>query len=323
VQRIGKRVLITAAFAFAVIPLLSQTTPPAQKPSFDVVSIKPSAPPQGGRGLRGGGVRGDKLLLTGANLRMLLQQGYQRPSAAGPGGQLQIIGGPGWIDSDLYDVQATANCSGGPLSREQVQLMIQSMLENRFQLKAHIEARDLPIYNMVVAKDGPKLKASADQTPTVLPAGLGPAQPCSPAGPLPPAPPPPGTPPPANFVVPRGGFRISFNGAGFTLEAASVPLGNIITTLQNIAGRPIVDKTGLKGLFDFKLQFSSEGLSGPGIPLGPPPPDPQGAVGAPAAAADPAPSLFSAIQDLGLRLESAKGPVEVLVIESVQKPTEN
>jgi uncharacterized protein (TIGR03435 family) len=91
--------------------------------------------------------------------------------------------------------------------------------------------------------------------------------------------------------------------------------GEISTTLQSWAGRPIVDKTALSGLFDFKLQFSPEGLSG--VPVPPPGIGPAGPVGAPAAAADPVPSLFTAIQELGLRLESAKGPVEVLVIDSV------
>jgi uncharacterized protein (TIGR03435 family) len=88
-----------------------------------------------------------------------------------------------------------------------------------------------------------------------------------------------------------------------------------------------VDKTGLEGLFDFELTFSQEGLSSPfgrGLPL-PPSLPPVGAAGAAPtpAAADPAPSLFTAVQELGLKLESAKGPVEVLVIDSVEKPTEN
>src|SRR5204862_6982166 len=111
-KKIGKLALIVLAFAFAVIPLVSQTTAP-QKPSFEVVSIKPSAP---GLGIRGGGPRGDKYIMIGATLRMLLQQGYSRSSTGGPVAQLQIIGGPGWMDSDRYDIQATADCSGGVLS---------------------------------------------------------------------------------------------------------------------------------------------------------------------------------------------------------------
>jgi len=181
-----RAVLLIAAFLFAVFPLLSQTSS-SKKPSFEVVSIKPSAP---GLGIRGGGPRGDKYIMTGASLRMLLQQGYARTATAGPIAQLQIIGGPSWMDSDRYDITATADCSGGVLSREQNQLMIQSMLEDRFQLKAHMETRELPVYNLVVAKDGPKIKASEDQSPT--PFAGGPPTACGPApAQLPPLPPPP------------------------------------------------------------------------------------------------------------------------------------
>src|SRR5262249_5240093 len=118
-KRTGRIALFIAALAFAVAPLLSQTAP---KPSFEVVSIKPSAP---NLGIRGGGARGDRFTLTGASLRMMLQMGFQRSgSNGGPlGGQLQVIGGPGWMDTERYDIQAKADCSGGPLPREQMQLM--------------------------------------------------------------------------------------------------------------------------------------------------------------------------------------------------------
>jgi len=264
---------------------------------------------------------------------MLLQNAYGRPGAGVPFGQLQIIGGPSWIDSDRWDVQATADCSGGVLSREQVQLMVQSMLEDRFQLKAHLETRELPIYNLVIAKDGPKIKASEDQTPPG--AGLpGPPQPCSPAPATPAQPPPPpplpgqrGGPGDPNFVLPRGAMLMMANPTGLTLQGTAQPISALIGAIQQQAGRPVIDKTDLKGLFDFKLQFSREGLAGPAGPAGLPPVPPPGAAGpapGPAtAAADPVPSIFTSIQELGLRLESAKGPVEVLVVESAQKPTEN
>jgi uncharacterized protein (TIGR03435 family) len=212
--------------------------------------------------------------------------------------------------------------------------MVQSMLEDRFQLRAHLETRDLPIYNLVVAKEGPKIKASEDQTPPG--AGLlGPPQPCSPAPATPPQAPPPlplpgqrGGPGDPNFVPPRGAMLIMANPTGLTLQGTAQPISALIAAVQQQAGRPVIDKTDLKGLFDFKLQFSREGLAGPAGPGGlPPNPIAPGAAGpapGPAtAAADPVPSLFTSIQDLGLRLESAKGPVEVLVVESVQKPTEN
>jgi uncharacterized protein (TIGR03435 family) len=139
-NKIGKAALLTAAFIFAVIPLLSQTSPatPKAKLSFEVVSIKPSAP---NLGIRGGGARGDRYTMSGATLKMLLQNAYQPIATTGTVSQIQIIGGPTWIDADRYDIQATADCSGGVLSRGQIQSMVQSMLEDRFQLKAHMETR--------------------------------------------------------------------------------------------------------------------------------------------------------------------------------------
>src|SRR5262249_19892708 len=112
-RKTGKIALMLAAIAFAVIPLLSQTSS-TKKPSFEVISIKPSAP---GLGIRGGGARGDRYRMAGATLRMLLQNAYQRSAAGVPvlGGQLQISGGPNWIDSDRWDIEATADCSGGVL----------------------------------------------------------------------------------------------------------------------------------------------------------------------------------------------------------------
>ena len=116
---------------------------------------------------------------------------------------------------------------------------------------------------------------------------------------------------------------------GLNLRASAAPVGTLVNFLQQQVGREVVDKTGLTGLFDFTLEFSRDGLPSPGLPGLPPGPFPggpgpgPGPGAAPSTSADPVPSLFTAIQDLGLRLESAKGPVEVLILESVQKPTEN
>jgi len=126
---------------------------------------------------------------------------------------------------------------------------------------------------------------------------------------------------------------IGLNPQAMTMQAAAVPVGNLVNMLQQFAGRPVIDKTDMKGLFDFRLQFSSEGLTLPGLPPGAQPPlgggpgagpGPGGPAGAPAStAADPVPSLFTAIQELGLRLESTKGSIEVVVVDDAQKPTEN
>ena len=154
--------VVAAAFALSIARLSSQTPPP--KPSFDVISIKPS-PPIGTGPIRiGGGAAGDRFTMNGATLRMLLQVAFQQTGNTSLAGQLQIIGGPSWMDSERYDIQAKTDCSAGTFPRERLQPMMQSLLEERFQLKAHRETRELPIYNLVTTRDGPKIKKSADQT---------------------------------------------------------------------------------------------------------------------------------------------------------------
>src|SRR5262245_54984752 len=102
-KRSGRILLLIAASGFAVMLLMSQTTP-AKKLSFDVISIKPNVPAPGpGPRRSGGGARGDRYIMNGP-LRMLFQQAYGKASTAGPGGQLQIVGGPSWIDSDEYEI---------------------------------------------------------------------------------------------------------------------------------------------------------------------------------------------------------------------------
>ena len=313
--------VVAATFALTIARLFSQAPP--QKPSFDVISIKPSPPIGTGPMRIGGGAQGDRFTMNSATLRMLLQIAYQRIGNTLLPGQLQIIGGPGWMDSDRYDVQAKTDCSGGTIPRERLQLMVQSLLEDRFRLKAHLETRELPIYNLVAGKDGPKIKRSADQTPPAFAPPL--PGPCEP--PAPPLPGGrgvsfgPGSPPP------RGAAFIMMGTSGMTVRATATPLAVVVRMLQQQLGRTIVDKTGLEGLFDFELTFSPEGLESPfgrGFPLPPPPVGaPTGSASAAPTAPDPVPSLFTAIQELGLKLESAKGPVEVLVIDSVEKPTEN
>jgi uncharacterized protein (TIGR03435 family) len=302
--------LMVSAVAAAAIPLLSQTAP---KPSFEVVSIKP----RGANAPRGGGApAGDRYAVSNITLRMLLQRAYlHQPSGPPVTEQPQIVGAPSWMDSDRYDIHAAADCSGGVLSPGQVDLMLQSMLEDRFQLKAHMETRELTVYNLVVAKDGARIKPSADQTP---PPQSGPPQPCAPvpAAPAIPAAQAPAPSTPGQRGVPsRGNVIIRISPTRATIQGAAQPISAMSGVLQDQVGRPVVDKTDLKGLFDFTLIYAPENLPGALPPRGGGPPAD--------APADPLPSLFSALQELGLKLESAKGPLPVLVIESVQKPTEN
>ena len=215
----------------------------------------------------------------------------------------QIIGGPSWTGTDRWNIEAKAEEGSIPPRTftdpgipDPLMLMVQSLIEDRFQLKMHRETRELPIYELLVGKNGSKVKLSEDQGP------LQPPEKGSP--PLPP--------PQRGGPVPRGMMAV---GRG-NLNAGGVTLANFVQVLSQQLGRPVLDKTNLKGLYDIKLQWSPElgqGQFPPGVPEPPPPPpDASG------------PSIFTAVQEqLGLRLESAKGPVEVLVIDSVEKPTEN
>jgi uncharacterized protein (TIGR03435 family) len=336
-RQIQKTLLILLGIAFAAIPVRSQTKP--QKPSFEVVSVKPSPPRQ--FNLMMSRLQGDRRTLASASLKGLLGMAY-RDSASGDA--LEIFGGPDWMESALFDVEVKADCSGGIISREQEALMFQSLLEDRFQLKAHVEMRDNAVYNLVVGRQGPKLKASADQTPPPVPAPVAqlcraPAGTSKPVSTLPP-PPPAGT-DFAKFIseqLPRGQILSSMEQSSMTmtLQGRAAPVSRLVFILKQMTGRQVIDKTGLTGFFDIELKFSTDGLALPAMSAGgtqgfpgglssslPSAPLAGPAVNGTPVAADPVPTLFSAIQNLGLRLEQARGPAQVIVIDSVQKPSEN
>jgi uncharacterized protein (TIGR03435 family) len=313
--------MVSFSIAVAIVPLFSQI--PAPKPSFEVISIKRTAP---GNNIEGFGAVGDRFNVTGGTLRFLLNI-YSKANNRPTGDQLQIINAPNWIDTERYDIDAKVDCSVGKPSREQLYLMVQSMLEDRFHLKSHTETRELPIYNLVVAKDGPKTKNSTDQTPTSVedsgpppllcrsipePSAVSQVHPSGPRGGA------PGTMTPA---IPRGRLIVNRNPltGGLRMFGTAVSFSDFVSQLQYPAGRRVIDKTQLTGLFDFELSFLPEDPMTALGPGGPPVSAPQSS-----AASESLPSIFTVLQkQLGLKLESAKGPVEVLVIESVQKPTEN
>jgi bla regulator protein blaR1 len=171
-------------------------------------------------------------------------------------------------------------------------LTVRAMLEDRFQLKIHREKRDLPVYNLVVAKDGSRLK-SVDAPAPFNPANAPPILPGRPV-----------TPPPGMI------FRGFNNVIGSAIQSEQ-----LASVLSSLVGRLVIDKTDLKGYFDLKLEFAPQGFQGNPVPTG----------GPPNAAAEPqGPSIFTAVQEqLGLRLEASRSSVEVIIIDSIQKPSEN
>jgi len=312
--------ILAFSIAVAIVPLFSQT--PAPRPSFEVISIKRTAPSSN---IEGFGAVGDRFNVTGGTLRFLLNI-YSRANNGPSGDQLQIINAPNWIDTDRFDIDAKIDCSVGKPSQKQLYLMVQSMLEDRFQLKSHTETRELPVYDLVVAQDGPKTKKSTDQTPTgagdsgtppLLCRSIPEPPPVSQGNPSGPRGGAPGT----MRAIPRGRLIVTRNPMTGELRmfGTAVQFSEFVSHLQYPAGRRVIDKTQLTGLFDFELSFLPEDPATALGPGGPPLSAPQSST-----TAEPLPSIFTVLQkQLGLRLESAKGPVEVLVIESVQKPTGN
>jgi len=291
-------VLIVLGIAVVAIPIFSQA-PGGSRPSFEVATVKPGDPGQRGSSIMN--QPGGRLVIRGMPLLGLITFAYRVRT-------FQVSGGPGWISTDRWDMEARAEEGSippqtgipDPNTPDPMALRLQSLLEDRFQLKIHRETKDFPIYELSIAKGGSKMKLSEDQTPYKPPErGAPPPPPMQPGG-----------------TMPRFSFR---TGRG-SMEAVAMDIANIVQSFSSQLGRTVVDKTGLKGLYDLKLQWTPDapvqggpgGLAGPGGPEAAPPIDPNG------------PSIFTAIQEqLGLKLDSTKGPVDVLVVDSVQKPTEN
>lgn len=262
---------------------ITSAQPAASPLTFEVASVKPSGADARGiffRILPGGG-----LTAEGAPLKALISLAYGVR-------EFQISGGPGWINSHRFDVNArpeaseitATNIDPSKMSlnqqrslRQQMQERLRNLMADRFQLTLHRENKEQQVYALVVAKGGPKLQESKEA---------------------------------------RSMMRM---GRGL-LTAQTVGMADLSLNLSNGLGRTVIDKTGLTGKYDFELKWTPDpgqpaaaplGPTPPGVEL-PPPPDPNG------------PSIFTALQEqLGLRLESQKGPVEMLVIDRVERPSEN
>ena len=253
---------------------------------FEVASIKPSAPDARGMFIRPG--PGGGLTVTNMTLKELIVIAYRVQP-------FQISGGPPWLDSVHYDILAKPESKP---KQGEVQLMLQSLLADRFQLVLRHESKELPVYAITLAKKdgkpGPQLVESKE-------GGC-----VQPDLSKPPAPPEPGKPPMLHCgqMMMRPGH----------ITAIAIPVGNMIPMLARFLGRTVVDKTGLTGHYDISLDWTPDPGMGMQLPPGvtPPPSDPDG------------PSIFAAFQEqLGLKLESQKGPVEMLVVERAEKPSEN
>ena len=260
-------------FTFALVLVLTlwnvhaQTAPAPL--TFEVASVKPSASdvpgfffqPQPGGNLR----------ITGGTLKNLIAFAYNAREFA-------ISGGPGWVNSDRFDIDARAAHSSPPENSpapQQMQERLKSLLAERFQLAIHTESKEENVYALIVGKNGPKLHEAK---------------------------------PESNPMIRKRGTSIIGEGVGMQM---------LVINLANSLDRPVLDKTSLTGRYDFKLEWilDARNSSSPIVVTSgeaPTAPEPDG------------PSLFAALQEqLGLRLEPQKAPVETLVIDHVARPSEN
>jgi uncharacterized protein (TIGR03435 family) len=284
-------VSVSTACVLCVLSSLLSAAQETPAPSFEVASVKPnnSGDPRSVFFTQPGG----RFTVMNASLREIVRLAYRVQS-------FQITGDPGWMGSDRFDITAKASTelarlelnSGGPTP--EVFLMLRSLLAERFQLAAHLETKELPIYALVVARDDGKLGPQLSPSQVDCSALRAATVPRGGGMPLPPPPPEPGQ----RAVRPVAGM---FSGLGH-VAAGCTPLRQLAISLSNRVDRLVLDETGLGGPFDFTLEFTPDQAS--------------------TAAPTDAPSLFTALEEqLGLKLLARRGPVDLVVIDHVEQPS--
>ena len=268
---------------------------PAQAPDaiasfvYEAASVKPNKTAPQGSSIRR--FPGGRLQATNMPLRALITFAYQVQG-------YQLVDDPAWIRNENFDIVAKMEGDPPPVPPGQGpdphMIAMRTLLADRFKLTVHRETREMDIYALVLARPdgklGPALKPTTQDCAAMAAAARGGA--------------PPGPPPGPNSPVVCG-----MRGLPGRLVAGAMPMTLLASNLSGQVQRIVVDRTGLSGAWDFELTFAPE------RPLNPPP-------GVEFPPADPnAPSLFTAMQEqLGLRLQSTKGPVEVLVVDHIEQP---
>ena len=202
----------------------------------------------------------------------------------------QVIGGPKWIYSDGYDIDAKPD---GEVSTARMWLMLQTLLAERFQLSLHRETRKSPFYLLTAANGTFDPPSAKDDGCVVVPPG----------------------PPPTPWTFPCGRVGINVAPSGLEMRGRKASMSQFVLMLAMVMGRPVIDNTGFAGELDLDLRFAPdpmiEGLNGGGT--------------ASSGSADPSqPNIMSALEkQLGLKLTASQGPVEVLVIDHAERPMSN
>ena len=272
----GRKLLLAAAgiaavagpiaFGVANAPAIRAQSPAkTAAQAFEVASVKPNNSDD--HRVMFKMTPGGRVEINNASAKMLIVMSYNlKPN--------QLSGGPSWLESAKYDITATA--PEGPDDPERTNLMMQTLLADRFKLAIHRETKDMPIYELVTGKNGPKLKASAEAAGTHM-----------------------------------GQFRIGHG----QMDLTSVSIADFADNLSRIVGRNVYDKTGLTGTYDIKLEWTPDENENPMLK-----PHTDGNEGGTAPVAEAGPSLSDALQEkLGLKLQAAKGPVEIVVIDHIEK----
>jgi uncharacterized protein (TIGR03435 family) len=280
-KRMVRRSLAVGVAAGGCVCVLAAQA--SMNPAFDVASVKPTR------------LSGQTLVLFNAGgqfrainstLRFLIRQAYQFQDGT------QVVGGPGWLDSDAFDVEAKAEDNPAP---SQLRLMLRTLLAERFKLTSHTDMRDVPIYALTMArsdgKAGQQFRSASETACVTLSSSIA---------------------PPGSFDRNRPPCGVLYSPIGHW-TGRRVTVDTLANALSRVVGRPVVDRTGLAGTFDLDLRWTDVSVllsssTDPGDPL----PQADG------------PSLFVALQEqLGLKLESTRGPVHVLVVDGAEHPTED
>jgi len=255
---------------------------PAPTPAFEVASIKPSEPTTDGKMRIYLGRDPGRVNYKNVSLKDVLQRAYAVR-------RVQITG-PEWLDSDRYDI--VAKVPEG-VSDDQIPAMLQSLLSERFKLTLHREKKEMPVYALLVGKNGAKLEQAVD----------GESAPGKHEG---------------------ISVRASMESGMAQLEAYKATVTQFANMLSNMMDRPVIDQTELQGKYNFALELSREELIGMKLIAGGHALDGGGSGAGPAPESVPGPSIYSSIQKLGLKLEARKAELDFIIIDKGERvPTAN
>jgi uncharacterized protein (TIGR03435 family) len=283
-------VIIALVLASSAVPAGQQVV---SQPTFAVISIKPSQPGASNRLPR---ISPGRVEIFNSTLKDLIRLAYSRFAFD----TREIVGGPSWIASERFDIVATIDqqqsgfdSTGLPTGLD---VRLRALIEDRFRVRTHNERREGDVYVLTFARSDRKTTAGLRTVPEACAAAMKELTGATP-------PPRRNGPPPCSFGGPPG-----------KLIGTGVTMAMFAAVLSMNVGRPVVDRMELAGSFDIELNFdpTSTAQAPPGAPPGPTPTD------------DTKPSIFTALQEqLGLKLESTRGPIDVLVIDQAERPAAN